>query len=132
MLCHLPHTSEQRFISRRNRNFFDQEETTNRLNFGNLKSATPASLRSTAVLSAKNKERWLQSGIIVANESFAQSIAPVITKLEKIWSQLSVAKFNKDAESSFPDSLDLKIVSKLIRKYHTRTERLWNGGGLGE
>jgi len=127
MLCHLPHTSEQRFISRRNRNFFDQEETTNRLNFGNLKSATPASLRSTAVLSAKNKERWLQSGIIVANESFAQSIAPVIAKLEKIWTQLSVAKFSEEAQSSFPDSLDLKIVSKLIRKYHSRAASMWDG-----
>jgi hypothetical protein len=63
----------------------------------------------------------------MANESFAQSIAPVIAKLEKIWSQLSVAKFSKDAENSFPDSLDLKIVSKLIRKYHSRAEKIWEG-----
>jgi hypothetical protein len=132
MICHLPYTSEQRLMARRKRSFFDKQETTYRLNVDSFKRESPASLLSGAVLSAENREKWLQSGVILANESFAQSIAPVIAKLEKIWPQLSVAKFSEDTESSFPDSLDLKIVSKLIRKYHTHTERLWNGGTLGE
>ena len=132
MICHLPHTSERRLVSRRKRNFFDQQETIHRLNFGNFKSEDTASLRSTAVLSEKNKERWLQSGVIAVDESFAQSIAPVISKLEKIWSQLALAKFSKDAQSSFPDSLDLKIVSQIIRKYHTRAETLWDHNSNGE
>lgn len=132
MICHLPHTSERRFISRRKRNFFDQDETTNRLNFGILKSQDITSLRSTAVLSEKNKERWLQSGVIMPNESFAQSIAPVISRLERLWPQLTLAKFSKEAQSSFSDSLDLKIVSKLIRKYHSRAESLWNDGSHRE
>jgi hypothetical protein len=127
MICHLPYTSKQRLVAKRKRSFFDRQETTNRLNVDSFKRESDASLRSRAVLNTKNRENWLQSGVIVANESFARSIAPVIPKLEKLWPQLTLAKFSKDAQSSFPDSLDLKIVSKLIRKYHSRAETMWDG-----
>lgn len=132
MICHLPHTSEHRLVARKRRNFFDQQKTTNRLNVEGLSNASPSSLRKMAVLTPENREKWLESGVIVANESFAHSIAPVLPKLEKIWPQLKGATYNLEAENSFPDSLDLKIVSKLIRKYHSRAEKLWNEGARGE
>jgi len=131
-LCHLPFTSGHRLEKRLNRKFFNGEKTFSRLNVDGFENVSIEQFISTASIGSQSQEKWLQSGVIVVDESFAQSIAPVISKLEKIWSQLTLAKFSKDAQSSFPDSLDLKIVSQIIRKYHTRAQTLWDRTSDGE
>jgi hypothetical protein len=132
LICHLRYTSEHRLVSRKKRNFFDQQKTTMRLNVEDLKNASPSSLRKMGVLTPENQGKWLQSGVIVANNVLANSLAPVIQRIEKIWPRLIDTSYNSEAENSFPDALDIKIMSKLIRKYHSRAEKLWNEGARGE
>jgi hypothetical protein len=118
--------------ARKAREFFDQQKTTMRLNVEDFKDQSPSSLRKMAVLTPENRKKWLQTGVIVANNELADSLAPVIRRIEEIWPKLASASFDQDAANSFPDSLDLKIISKFIRKYHSRAEKLWNEGIRGE
>ena len=129
MICHLRYTNEHRLEARKNRDFYDENETTNRLNTEDFKNAPPSFLRNKAVLTPENREKWLQTGVIVANNVLADSFAPVIRRIEEIWPKLASASFDQDAANSFPLSLDLRIVSKLIRKYHSRSEAMWDGMG---
>ena len=132
MICHLRYTSEHRLSARKAREFFDQQKTTMRLNVEDFKDQSPSSLRKMAVLTPENRKKWLQTGVIVANNVLADSLAPVIRRIEEIWPKLAGASFNAEDANSFPDSLDLKIISKFIRKYHSRAEKLWNEGIRGE
>ena len=132
IICHLPFTSGHRLEVRLKRRFFDGEQTYSRLNVEGFKNVSIEQLISKATIGPQNQDKWLESGVIAANESFAHSIAPVISKLENIWPQLKGATYDSEAENSFPDSLDIKILSKLIRKYHSRAEKLWNEGARGE
>ena len=127
MICHLPITTEKRLVVRKKRRFFDGAKTHSRLNQGQLSTLSPPTLRSRAVLTPNNQHDWLQTGVIVTNVALSQSLEPVIHRIEKIWGQLSLAKFSSEAENFFPDSFDSKTVSNLIRKYHDRTELLWDG-----
>jgi len=127
MICHLPYTSENRLIARKKRLFFDRQKTTFRLSTDQLSDASPSALRKMAVLNPKNRDQWLQAGVITTDNAFEESLKPVIDKLQKFWPQLTLATFKSEVADSFPDSLDLKIVSKLIRKYHSRAETMWDG-----
>jgi hypothetical protein len=129
MICHLRYTSEYRLSTRKKREFFDQQKTTARLNVEDFKNQSPFFLREMAVLTLENREKWLQTGVIVANNVLAESLAPVIHRLEEIWPKLTDASFSPDAANSFPDSLDMKVVSKLIRKYHSRAQGMWDRTG---
>jgi hypothetical protein len=132
MICHLRYTNEHRLEARKNRDFYDQKETTNRINTDDFKNAPPSFLRKKAVLTPENRKKWLQTGVIVANNMLADSLVPVMRRIEEIWPKLAGASFNAEDANSFPDSLDLKIISKFIRKYHSRAEKLWNEGIRGE
>jgi hypothetical protein len=125
MTCHLPYTTQSRLENRKTRNFFDQQDTTYRLNVNELKNLPISELRSKAVLSSENKERWLQAGTIIENSEFRKTLLPVIEKVKDIWPELIRASYNPEDEHSFPDALDLRLVSRLIRRYHSRAERLW-------
>jgi len=127
IICHLPYTGQSRLEYRKTRNFFDQQDTTYRLSVNELKNQPISELRSKAVLSSENKERWLQSGVIIENSEFRKTLLPVIEKIEVMWPEVILASYNPEDEHSFPDSLDIRLVSRLIRRYHSRAERLWAG-----
>ena len=132
MICHLPYTSENRLVARKERNFFDKEATTFRLSVDEFKKVSPSLLRNNAVLTAENREKWLQSGVVVPNNLLSSSLKPVLQKLESIWPALAFSTFNAEVENTFPDALNMTIVSKLIRKYHTRAENFWNSESVAE
>ena len=131
-ICHLPYTSENRLLARKGRDFFDQQETTFRLSVDEFKKASPSFLRNKAVLTPENREKWLQSGVVVPNNLLSSSLKPMLQKLESIWSALTLSTYNAEVENTFPDALNMTIVSKLIRKYHTRAEQFWKGGSIAE
>ena len=126
IICHLPYTSKQRIQSRKKRSFFDQAKTTSRLNIDAFKSLDNTDLLSKAVLTPENYKRWLESGAIVRNSELSETLVPVIKRLKTIWPKLIRARYIPIVANTFPDALDIKTVSNIIRKYHSRAQSLWD------
>jgi len=129
-IYHLPYTSERRIRNRKERSFFDQQKTTARLNWPELQKQSTSDLLLKAVVGDQNRDEWLESNLIIEDDSFNRALRPVIEKIREIWPDLIDAVYSTSTQETFPDALDLRIVSKLIRKYHDRAEKLWPGISL--
>jgi len=132
MICHLPFTSTHRLKARVDRTFFDGGKTFSRLNNDDFNNLSISELISRATIGSENKDKWLQASVIIEDNQLSETLKPVIEKLQKFWPHLTLATFNSEVADSFPDSLDLKIVSQIIRKYHTRAQTLWDRTSDGE
>ena len=125
-IFHLPYTSVRRLERKLNRKFYDKQKTTWRLNtFERNHAISPSRLFASAVISEKDRIAFEASGTIKFDQLFSDNLRTTIESLDEIWPVLLESEFSKSDLNHFQSSLDLNIVSGIVRKFFTKTSTLW-------
>lgn len=126
-ILHLPHTSKTRLKNRLDRTFFDKAKTFSRLNIDTFGGFDFQAFHRSSTLNADNKKNWLQKGVIIEDLAIAKEFEAVANELRSKWDLISNTVFSEDDRDSFTQEIDLKVVSSALRKYHSKSEKLWPG-----